>query len=624
MKLKLWGFATLLLVVAASAGLAVPGDNDGSAVRLEHEEALGAAAEAAAEVGASDTAATLADLEGLGDEPVSLELQDVPVSQVLRAVAEWRRLPIMIGSDVKGDIGYLSIPSATADEVLKAILGNPELRLASETRNGILCVYSQDSEAGRTVASGAAAEGLTPDDGEPRRAAEVLNISTSPDLQLAPKGRIEGIRSAADAIGGGTPPDEIEAEEPRRYEVIEVKYADLATVVATVGGTVVSTGPRGLGPLQEAQMAAIRRDGLRDSKFAGANINRMAALGGAGGGAYGQFGGFGGGGNFGGGGFGGGGGGGFGGGGFGGGLGGGGFGGGGYGGGGYGGGGYGGGGNLVLPDDVDSIQAVLELNSVIVHGAQEGIDQVRELIEILDQPIKQVSVELIVADVSMSDTKSKAIRMSFTDGTIEVGANPAATTGGSLSIGYVNGDFRAALSANKLETVADVLQMPRVITQNMTPAFIGEYRTVPVVIPTLTRDAFGNVIQGLEQVDELEIGVMFNITPRINADNSVTMYVVPEISVPGETLVVNGTSIPTESEQYIETVVQVPDGKTVVLGGVIDRSRSVSRGRVPLLSEIPLIGSLFRSRSTDLRERELLFFITVKVMPTQLTVDEQL
>ncbi len=616
MKLKLWGFATLLIVVAASAVLAVPGDTTGTAVRLEHEEALGAAADAAAAVGASDTAASLADLEGLGDEPVSLELQDVPVSQVLRAVAEWRRLPIMIGADVKGEIGYLSIPSATADEVLQAILGNPELRLASETRNGILCVYSKDSEAGRTVAERAGTGVAASDAPELRRAAEVLNVSAAPDLKLQPKGSVEGIRSASDAIGAGASGGEQKAEEPRHYEVIEVKYADLPTVVAAVGGTVVSTGPRGLGPLQEAQMAALRREGMRGSKFASANINRMAALNGVGGAGYGQFGGWGGGGNFGGGGFGG--------------RGGGGWGGGGFGGGGLGGfgggfgGGYGGGGNLVLPDDVDSIQAVLELNSVIVHGAQQGIDQVRELIEILDQPIKQVAVELIVADVSMSDTKSKAIRVSFTDGTVEIGSNPAATTGGSLSIGYVNGDFRAALSANKLETVADVLQMPRVITQNMTPAFIGEYRTVPVVIPTLTRDAFGNVIQGLEQVDELEIGVMFNITPRINADNSVTMYVVPEISVPGETLVVNGTSIPTESEQYIETVVQVPDGKTVVLGGVIDRSRSVSRGRVPLLSEIPLIGSLFRSRSTDLRERELLFFITVKVMPTQLTVDEQL
>ena len=630
MKLSTW-FMMAIAVSLGVAAIAAPTDDPGGSVRLVDDEQV--AEEPAGAATGSAEALLRTVTPAAPSDPVTMTLCDLDVRTALEAFAKWSGRNVVISADIKGKVGTLHLVEKRADEVLDVLLENPEYKLATRTtKSGVTYIYPADTARAAPVADSG-------DDG-------ILHPTKTDDIRPVTS-RISPSISAPVSIGPGlidtpgTANAEPQAPTKRpRYETIQLKYMSAMTAASIVGGTVIPAGGMGFGPEYTHAISAFSQQrrqmgrGYSGIRAGGYDVGLdQFGGGGFGGGGFGGGGGGRGGGGFGGGGRGGGG---FGGGG----MGGGGFGGGGFGGGGFGGGGMGGGmggfgggmgggmggmggGSMIIPDDVEAVLGIVESNALIVLGAQEGIDQLRELIALLDQPPKQVKVEMIIADVSSSMVKSKYLRWAFGDGIVEMGLTPDGIQAGSMAIGFAMGDLRAALYANESKTGIEVLSMPRVVTMNNTPATIEQSREIPIIVPELTRDQFGNVMQGQRVEDSIMQGISFTVTPRINEDNSVTMYIQPQIALPGETWVVQGVPYPTSEDRYIQTLVTVPDGKTVVLGGLIDKVKSVSRGRIPILSDIPILGSLFRTRSVDYTEKELLFFINVTVIP-QLDVDVML
>ena len=593
MKLSTW-FMMAIAVSLGVAAIAAPTDDPGGSVRLVDDEQV--AEEPAGAATGSAEALLRTVTPAAPSDPVTMTLCDLDVRTALEAFAKWSGRNVVISADIKGKVGTLHLVEKRADEVLDVLLENPEYKLATRTtKSGVTYIYPADTARAAPVADSG-------DDG-------ILHPTKTDDIRPVTS-RISPSISAPVSIGPGlidtpgTANAEPQAPTKRpRYETIQLKYMSAMTAASIVGGTVIPAGGMGFGPEYTHAISAFSQQrrqmgrGYSGIRAGGYDVGLD------------QFGG----GGFGGGGFGGGG---FGGGGMGGGM-------GGFGGGMGGGMGGMGGGSMIIPDDVEAVLGIVESNALIVLGAQEGIDQLRELIALLDQPPKQVKVEMIIADVSSSMVKSKYLRWAFGDGIVEMGLTPDGIQAGSMAIGFAMGDLRAALYANESKTGIEVLSMPRVVTMNNTPATIEQSREIPIIVPELTRDQFGNVMQGQRVEDSIMQGISFTVTPRINEDNSVTMYIQPQIALPGETWVVQGVPYPTSEDRYIQTLVTVPDGKTVVLGGLIDKVKSVSRGRIPILSDIPILGSLFRTRSVDYTEKELLFFINVTVIP-QLDVDVML
>jgi len=113
------------------------------------------------------------------------------------------------------------------------------------------------------------------------------------------------------------------------------------------------------------------------------------------------------------------------------------------------------------------------------------------------------------------------------------------------------------------------------------------------------------------QVFEFPVGIILLVRPRVNSNGEVTMRVHPVVS----TITGMGAgNLPQTSTREAETVVRVKDGETMVIGGLIRDEMSKVVQSVPVLSRLPLVGELFKSRSTDHRHSEIMVFITPHIM----------
>jgi type IV pilus assembly protein PilQ len=175
--------------------------------------------------------------------------------------------------------------------------------------------------------------------------------------------------------------------------------------------------------------------------------------------------------------------------------------------------------------------------------------------------------------------------------------------GGLLSIGYAE-TFNLNLSLSALETVqkAKSLANPRVITIDKQPAMITKGTAIPYAT---SADGGGTKIQ------TVDASLTLNVTPEIQPNGIIKL----DVSVTNDSpTTIPGADAPGIDKQQIETTALVKDGETLVLGGIFTNSEEESEIRVPVLSRIPLLGWLFKTRSVSRLPNELLIFITPRII----------
>ncbi|HEV1993715.1 MAG TPA: type IV pilus secretin PilQ [Candidatus Acidoferrum sp.] len=179
------------------------------------------------------------------------------------------------------------------------------------------------------------------------------------------------------------------------------------------------------------------------------------------------------------------------------------------------------------------------------------------------------------------------------------------TSGVSYAFSSKNFALDFLISAAEAKGVGKLLSKPKVITQNNEKATVKQGSKIPV------QTVINNTIstQFIDAVLKLEV------TPQITADGTVYMEVMVE-----NTAIDNGTprvqGIPALTTQSAETKVLVNDGGTVVIGGVIISNQRTDITQVPLLGSIPVIGHLFKHSTVSTDSKELLFFLTPRIVPT--------
>jgi len=115
-----------------------------------------------------------------------------------------------------------------------------------------------------------------------------------------------------------------------------------------------------------------------------------------------------------------------------------------------------------------------------------------------------------------------------------------------------------------------------------------------------------------QSVTYVDVGIILTVTPTINADSRVRLNVRPEVSLPGS-VTVAGAAPPIQTRNA-ETEVLIRDGETLVIGGLIDEQTRQSASKVPLLGDIPVLGVFFRTSHDEKVRRELLVFVTPRVI----------
>ncbi len=282
-------------------------------------------------------------------------------------------------------------------------------------------------------------------------------------------------------------------------------------------------------------------------------------------------------------------------------------------------------------------------NSLLIRELPENISVIRDIIESLDIPVKQVQIEARIVTISEGNMDELGIRWGFSS------INGNNTVGGSIennlaTIGLYEGDgeggnsvgiddflnvnlastspsatsiaFQVAklgtdtlldleLSALQQESKAEIISSPRLITTNKKPAYIEQGTEIPYLESSSS---------GATSVTFKKAVLSLKVTPQITPDNRLVLDLSVTQDRPGQVVKTGTGEAVAIDTQRIGTQVLVNNGETVVLGGIFQHSITNSVDKVPLLGDLPLLGALFRRSYENVGKSELLIFVTPKVV----------
>jgi len=301
------------------------------------------------------------------------------------------------------------------------------------------------------------------------------------------------------------------------------------------------------------------------------------------------------------------------------------------------------GGVRVLPDT--------RTNSLLIMATKEDMERLEELVRGIDTAVAQVLIEVVIGEVKMDGKMELGVNFLqrvFQGGELKnilgtavsadssgnatpnpqnltaaaLGSSPAGATVSSALTYY--GTFQhmnldVAIKALASSSKFKVLSTPIIQTLHNQEGSIVVGESRPVVtstISSITSTTTTNTSSGSLQasVDYKDIAIELKVTPRINPDGYVTMDINQKINDVGTEFVVGGSSVPSITKREAKASVMVKDRSTIVLGGLIRENNTVTESKVPFFGDIPLLGHLFKNKSTVKQQTELIVFIRPTVL----------
>jgi type II secretory pathway component GspD/PulD (secretin) len=269
-------------------------------------------------------------------------------------------------------------------------------------------------------------------------------------------------------------------------------------------------------------------------------------------------------------------------------------------------------GNFLWPEGIEDAKPFDLDNSIIVKGTEDAIEKFKKIIRMLDVPPQQVQVKAEFVEVKTTDVKSFGIDWSLQR--LNESFATAFGPSGNVVVGFATGNLAASLKTQLTSDVGTIINSPIISTINNQNASIS----ISTVIPYWTSYATvtDTTVVNNSYVNFIDVDTHLDILPRVNGDGTITMILRPGVSDTGNVVTgPNGETIPEERTQELFTQRRVANGETIVVGGFIRKNDSESYQKIPVLGDLPLVGSLFRTVSRTTEDRELLIFITPTIIP---------
>lgn len=263
-------------------------------------------------------------------------------------------------------------------------------------------------------------------------------------------------------------------------------------------------------------------------------------------------------------------------------------------------------------------------NCLIITDTPTSVEAVRSLVGKLDRRVEQVMIEVKFCEVTLDKDIELGIEWAIAASLRGAGTEtmfPIHKMGlerlerpaefsepeGEITLGTVSfTEFTTTLHALDSESEVNLIATPRIATRDGEEAEIVIGDKVP--IPLYERNESTGTMEVTGYQTE-EVGVLLRVTPIVNRDNTVTLKIYPEVSeITGYTG--PNDERPIVSTRQVNTVFTVEDGKTVVIGGLMNQTLSKSVERVPFFGKIPVLGRLFSYQDDSTDRTELLIFIT--------------
>ena len=259
-------------------------------------------------------------------------------------------------------------------------------------------------------------------------------------------------------------------------------------------------------------------------------------------------------------------------------------------------------------------------NSLLIRATPDEYDRIQATLLRLDTAPWQVLIEATIAEVILNDTLRYGVQYFLESGSFAGGfsqgaaANVFSQFAGGFSFLFTPKGSQISIDALASLTDVRVLSAPSVVVQDNSEAVLTVAQEVPV--QTAQQQSLeGGQSNVLNQIEYRDTGVILQVRPRINSNQAVSLEISQEVSrVDNPGTQANPNLNPTFTKRKITSRVNVQSGQTVVLGGLIQDQENRSRSRVPLLGEIPVVGSLFGTTSNINDRTELIVFLTPRVI----------
>lgn len=291
-----------------------------------------------------------------------------------------------------------------------------------------------------------------------------------------------------------------------------------------------------------------------------------------------------------------------------------------------------------------AIQAEPSTNALIITTSPAIFRSLQSVIRQLDIRRAQVLVEAVIAEVSLDMSRELGVQWQVGSGDLDgafggtnfgdsgsnildLSQNPLGANSG-LNLGYIDGtvgipglegeilNINVLIRALQSDVNSNVLSTPHLVTLDNEEAQIQVGQEVPFLTGQFTNTgAAGTAVNPFQTIERKEVGITLRVTPHINEGDTMLMEIHQEVSnlIPDSEERTGAVDLVT-NKRTLTTTVQVDDGALIVLGGLIQEDVADTIQKVPVLGSIPIVGGLFRYRSTSSMKRNLMIFLRPTIL----------
>jgi len=285
-------------------------------------------------------------------------------------------------------------------------------------------------------------------------------------------------------------------------------------------------------------------------------------------------------------------------------------------------------------------EIVVEHNAIALIGNNEKVTQLEQYLSGIDKPVPQVMIEALVIDYNLNNLFEMGVNAATSDTSltgrrsdkwfpgfdVTAGGKTINRTlkdigtvnlfGSSINVGNLGklpDSFFMNLKLLEKDKIANIKSRPVLSTLNGHKASlrIGTIQNYIFndIMPIRNQYHNSDILQK-EKVQKIEAFISFEITPWVGPNNQLTLHLKPDFQTPVGKFSSDKRKIPAINTRTLESTVRLKDGETIVLGGLIQNTENNTVNKVPILGDIPILGALFRSTSTEDVKAELIIYIT--------------
>lgn len=270
----------------------------------------------------------------------------------------------------------------------------------------------------------------------------------------------------------------------------------------------------------------------------------------------------------------------------------------------------------------ENLKIVKEQNALLVFGTEDIIARLENFIKTIDLPTPQVIIEAMIVEYSKAASRELGFRGLYSRSDTTSRLFPRLTYAASGSelneilnrigeyfdysnLGRVPRDFWLMIDILESKGKAKVKARPRIATLN------GNEASIDVGWVRYYRTTTGTIEQPIYQLHSIDAGIKLKIVPWVSTAGEITTVIQTEVS---NLKSLGPEGLPEIARRSITTTVNLKDGETIAIGGLIQTSNIESRESIPILGDIPLIGKLFSHTTTTQEESDLVIYITPRLM----------